>query len=197
MERTIGQHGEVAARKPPVEQAMDLFVYAPLGFVLEAPELLPKLIERGRRQVAMARVLGRFAVEKGEVRAGKQLSKLQEQAAATLAGLGLAFAQPDQRSSTTTAPGSAASSATAEDLAWAAVEASPPTTDGAVPEIVVVAPADPSALAIPDYDSLAASQVIPRLGGLSTGELEAVRAYEAAGRGRKTILNKIAQLQAG
>ena len=50
-------------------------------------------------------------------------------------------------------------------------------------------------LAIPDFDSLAASQVIPRLEGLSPEELEAVRAYEAGRRGRKTILNKIAQLQ--
>jgi hypothetical protein len=37
--------------------------------------------------------------------------------------------------------------------------------------------------------------VVNRLAGLSAGELEAVRAYEAANRGRKTILNKIAQLQ--
>ena len=50
-------------------------------------------------------------------------------------------------------------------------------------------------LAIPDYDNLSASQVIPRLGGLSPDELEAVRRYEAAERGRKTILGKIAQLQ--
>ena len=50
--------------------------------------------------------------------------------------------------------------------------------------------------AVPDYDGLAASQVIPRLAGLSPTELEDVRAYEAAKRGRKTILNKIAQLQA-
>ena len=50
-------------------------------------------------------------------------------------------------------------------------------------------------LAIPDYDSLAASQVVPRLRALDGTELEAVRAYEAAGRGRKTILNRIAQLQ--
>lgn len=51
-------------------------------------------------------------------------------------------------------------------------------------------------LAIPDYDSLSALQVVDRLPGLTAGELEAVRAYEAAHRGRKTILNKAAQLQA-
>ena len=45
-------------------------------------------------------------------------------------------------------------------------------------------------LAIPDYDSLAASQVVPRLAGLTADELEAVRAYEAAHRARRTILGE-------
>ena len=55
---------------------------------------------------------------------------------------------------------------------------------------------DPNALAIPGYDSLSASQVVQRLTGLSRPELEAVHAYEEAGRGRKTILTRVAQLQA-
>ena len=49
-------------------------------------------------------------------------------------------------------------------------------------------------LAIPDYDELSASQVVERLEGLDAGALEAVRRYEAAHRGRNTILGKIAQL---
>jgi hypothetical protein len=51
-------------------------------------------------------------------------------------------------------------------------------------------------LAIPDYDSLSASQVMPRLSSLSPEELEAVRFYEEEHRGRKTILNKVAQIRA-
>ena len=47
------------------------------------------------------------------------------------------------------------------------------------------------------YDTLSASQVVQRLGGLSGEELEAVRAYEEAGRRRKTILARVAQLQSG
>ncbi len=50
-------------------------------------------------------------------------------------------------------------------------------------------------LAIPDYDSLSASQVVPRLAGLTTEELEAVRLYEASHRARRTILGRVAQLQ--
>jgi hypothetical protein len=49
-------------------------------------------------------------------------------------------------------------------------------------------------LPIPDYDELSASQVVERLEGLDAGALEAVRRYEAAHRGRNTILGKIAQL---
>jgi hypothetical protein len=52
-------------------------------------------------------------------------------------------------------------------------------------------------LAIPGYDSLSAFQVVQRLAGLESHELEAVRAYESAGRGRRTILTKISQLQTG
>ena len=51
-------------------------------------------------------------------------------------------------------------------------------------------------LAIPDYDSLAASQVVSRLAGLRPTELTAVQRYELHHRGRKTILGRIAQLQA-
>jgi hypothetical protein len=50
-------------------------------------------------------------------------------------------------------------------------------------------------LAIPGYDSLAASQVAPRLAGLSAEELAAVSAYETAHRARRTILTRIRQLQ--
>ena len=56
--------------------------------------------------------------------------------------------------------------------------------------------AEARALAIPEYDNLSASQVVPRLDGLTADELEAVRRYERKHRHRKTILNRVAQLQA-
>lgn len=51
-----------------------------------------------------------------------------------------------------------------------------------------------SELAIPSYDSLSAPQVVQRLAGLSREEVAAVRAYEAATRGRRTILTRAEQL---
>ncbi|MFZ4518888.1 MAG: hypothetical protein ACOYOP_10890 [Microthrixaceae bacterium] len=49
-------------------------------------------------------------------------------------------------------------------------------------------------LAVPDYDALSASQVVPRLASLNPEELAAVRAYERAHRNRQTILGRVAQL---
>src|SRR5205823_2185120 len=51
-------------------------------------------------------------------------------------------------------------------------------------------PAEMSAAGLPirEYDGLSASQVVSRLTGLPPDELRAVRAYEEARRGRRTIL---------
>jgi len=54
-----------------VESALDVFVYAPLGLALEVRELLPKLAERGRGQVAITRLMSRFAIQKGRNEATK------------------------------------------------------------------------------------------------------------------------------
>lgn len=53
-----------------------------------------------------------------------------------------------------------------------------------------------SELPIQDYDSLAASQVVPRLATLAPDELKVVQRYEQATRHRQTILHRVAQLLA-
>ena len=64
------------------------------------------------------------------------------------------------------------------------------------PEMVEALAPDAVELAIPDYDELSASQVVARLDGLGDDELAALRAYEDAHRGRRTILYKIDHLTA-
>ncbi|HEY5171877.1 MAG TPA: hypothetical protein VIK54_09145, partial [Acidimicrobiia bacterium] len=54
--------------------------------------------------------------------------------------------------------------------------------------------ASSAGLPIPGYDALSASQVVERLMGLTRAELDAVHAYEASHRQRRTILGKIEQL---
>lgn len=157
---------------------MDLFVYAPLGLLLNAEELLPQLIEKGRQQVGMARMFGEFAVKQGQTEAEKAVARVQETAGEVLGQLGGRRNHLDpiapERTMTQAADPPSAAQAPAPEPSGPAVET----------------------LAIPDYDSLSASQVVPRLEGLARSELDAVRAYESVHRGRKTILNKIAQLQA-
>ena len=61
---------------------------------------------------------------------------------------------------------------------------------------VSAARSDTSADHLPlgDYESLAASHVVARLGRLSAAELAQIREFEEANRGRRTILGKIEQL---
>lgn len=159
--------------KRPIEQAFDLAVYAPLGFVLEARKLIPTFVERGRAQVQMAKVVGQFAVKQGQAEAGKRLAKAQDQAMGVIGEFGLGSSPAE--------PAPVEPRPVVEDSAPA--RSNPQSGDGA------------EDLAIPSYDSLAASQVIPRLESLSAEELAAVARYERAHRARKTILGKINQIQ--
>jgi hypothetical protein len=173
------------ARRGVVEQALSYTVYAPLGFALEARGLLPRFIERGRSQILLARVVGKYAVRQGAAGAEGVAIRAQEQALALLRRLGLVPAPEGP------VPPGATPAADGHD---GGVERDGPPT-GADTGVRTDPPVDPATLAIPDYDSLSASQVVPRLAGLTGEELELVRAYEAGTRGRKTILNRIAQLQ--
>lgn len=184
----MGKNGGVTEPKSAVDQALDLLFYAPVGLAVAAREVVPGLVERGRQQldpqVAVARTVGQLAMAQGRAQTGKVIDRALSQAQATLAQLGVL---------PTEAP---APSAGDPGTRVADPSAQPPTATAEEP----MATRDrdgPGAvgLAIPDYDSLSASQVVPRLSSLSTEELEAVRVYEAGHRGRKTVLNKVAQLQ--
>ena len=201
--------------KNPADRAIELFVFAPLGLALSARELLPELVERGRQQVSgqvsMARMIGQFAVKQGTIEAEKAFERARASAQSTLEQLGVlpdeAAARPSATAApTTSATGTAPGTPATVTPATATPPPSPAPTGGAgaasAATPVAATTADAGAgepapeLAIPDYDSLSASQVLPRLSGLSPSELEAVRAHEATHRGRKTILSKVAQLQA-
>ena len=177
---------DVSEHKTPIDQALDLFVYVPVGLALSVRELVPKLVERGRKQVssqaAMARMIGEFAFRQGQQEAGKALDQARKQAEGVLAGL-----RPPPRPARP--PLRAASTAASGPTAERPVEApAPPSGNGQ-------RRTEAAGLAIPGYDSLSASQVVQRLAGLTRDELEAVRSYEEAGRPRKTILTRVAQLQ--
>lgn len=187
---SVGQNGEVTDSKRPAEQAVELAVFAPIGFALEAKSLLPTFVERGRQQVMMAKMVGRFAVTQGQAVGKRRLSQAQAQAEALLAEFGVGAPAPER---------STGADRTAADQNGSRSPVAPTSATSTTPapasDRVAQSSAASADLAIADYDSLAASHVIPRLAGLDDVELEAVRAYESAHRARKTILGKIAQLQ--
>jgi hypothetical protein len=192
--------------KGPIGQAIDVLVYAPIGLFFEGPTVLQKLVTDGKGHARGARVFGEFAVKQGRAELSRRLSSFEEQAGEVLRTLGVL---PDDEA---TGPGASPPPGTgARRTGGPAADGSSPggspssSSAGAPPAGAAAAngngaapehPAPPvGELAITDYDSLSASQVVVRLDGLEPDELEAVRAYESAHRGRKTILNKVAQLQ--
>lgn len=214
-------------QRSPFDNALDLLVYAPVGLALTAAEELPKLAAKGRAQVqgqvAIARMVGQFAVAQGRKEIEKRLGGPPRTAAAV---------RPDPAPPAESSPSPAASVATGDGGDEASYErlsgrgarggsgrgaADPGIAGGAgggtgddadeggeaeVGDVIDVdfgtprqqaVPAD--GLAIPGYDSLSASQVVQRLAGLSQEELAAVGQYEAAHRGRRTILTRVGQLK--
>ena len=173
--------------KSPIEKAVELAVYAPVGFLNFMRSMLPGWIEGGRQEVqtrlSTAKVMTEFAVAQGR----QETEKAVTQAAEVIGGLA---ARRNQNGPAPARPAAPPAPAAAPAPAAPTVASTPSVAASNGPR-----PSDDT-LAIPGYDSLAASQVVQRLAGLSGAELEAVRAYEAATRGRRTILNKVDQLQA-
>jgi hypothetical protein len=231
-------------RKSLLEQALDVCLYAPVGLAISVTEELPQLIDKGRArvnsQLAMAKMVGTFAVAQGQ----REAERVVRQATGRVSEAGpfgtgpfgtppareAGPTTPPAREAGPTAPPTGAEPGGVDAAPWTTPESGPEPTDGdgagvsstadgsarsdgaaaavpstgspagedtsAPPPAPETPPGDPSALAIPGYDALSASHVVQRLAGLASDELEAVRTYEAATRGRRTVLNRIAQLQA-
>lgn len=175
----------------PLDLALDLLVYVPVGLAITAAEELPRLAEKGRNrignQISMARVVGQFAVGRGRQTIEKRLAGPAP--ARSWPPSGARVEAPGPYDDLTNASGPVVPSAPAP-----AAGPEDPASTRSAPAPSGPSP-DPDALAIPGYDSLSASQVVQRLAGLSGEELSAVRTYEGSHRGRRTILNRIDQLQ--
>jgi len=209
-----------ADRKDIADKALDLVVYGPVGLALylrdTAPHFARLFVARGRNELRQARAVGELAttlggprlrrvldesVSKARVRVGEVMGTLGSIAedACALGEEPRATEQPadepawDERDwdEPDVAPagrynGADANGQAAEPMSPAVTWSLAGTTGGdRIPA---------SSLAIGDYDSLAATQIVERLEGLSPSELEAIRSYEVAHRSRYTILGKIDQL---
>lgn len=179
------EHGQVSPDRSPLDEVLDLFVYAPVGLAITAAEELPKMIDRGRdvlgSSVNAARVIGRVAVNQGRVEVSRLASQWNDLSSVLRSGA----MTPRRETGRDEAP------APRHD----ATPARPPVTTTARPT-KRAAPAPPT-LGIPGYESLSASQVVSRLDGLTPGQRAAVKEYESSTRGRRTILGRIAQIESG
>jgi hypothetical protein len=160
--------------KNPLRRTLDLCVFAPVGLAVTVVEDLPDLIAKGRRRVELelgnARVVGRFVVNRGQRRVSGHLDDLLH---------GTADGEVDDEDVPGTEPVAAQPGSTA-------TEPVRPPRDSAAAAVV--------SGALADYDTLSASQVVPRLESLGTDELEAVLRYEASHRNRRTIMRRASQL---
>jgi hypothetical protein len=202
--------------KSPGDRLLELVVFGPTGLAVTIVEEFPKLVEKGRHrvegQVHTARLVGQFAVQMGRRQLEQSLGHLGAQADAGSSHGDVR--DGDVRDSDVGAPDvdrRAGSSAPGAGLGGARSQgpAMPGRADEGEAAPTPWRPSvwlgsggpngsgSPSSLAIPGYDSLSASQVVQRLEGLSSAELEEVRAHEAAHRQRRTILHRVEQLLTG
>ena len=207
----------VPDEKPPVEKAVELLVYAPVGMALYVRDMLPSMmgifVSRGKREVQSHRtppppptavppvppeVKRRIDESVGMARV---VAEGGFGVAREVAGSGIGVARD--------VAGNALSQFLALRTNGTEPEPPPPPPRARAGTCVertgratgaarrrVASPTSPAAdaLPIPDYDELSASQVVERLDGLDRESLEAIRRYETDHRGRNTILGKIAQL---
>lgn len=197
-----------------LEQLLDLLVYAPLGLALESKELLPKLAERGRGQVALMRLAQRVAADSaGRSVAGEQLRNTLLDTLDNLAdwfgadacyadsATGKAAAGNDQQATADSADAAASDSHEAvaadktsgdDDLARTAQTAPQPGAQRSAGD--AAAAKDSNAEPFAGYDSMTAKDIIAVLSGLSEPELADVAGYERRNRARSTVLNRVARL---
>lgn len=155
----------------PVEQLLNLFLYAPIGLFSKGSEALPELVERGRTQASNARVIGQFALGATNAKARKSLSDAEAHFQEFLRIVGES-ARPSSKASESSSSSSSTKKATAEASVNHGVED-----------------------LIKDYDNLTAAQILPFLAPLGAEQLERIETYEQSQRARKTVLNRLRQLR--
>ena len=174
--------------RSPLDEALDLFVFAPVGLAITAVEELPKMIERGRDvlgdSVNAARVIGRVAVNQGKVEFSRIASQWNDLGSVMRSGAMQGRPTRSRRTAEEPAPLHDATPA-------------PKAVSAPAPRSAKRSGPAPASIGIPGYESLSASQVVSRLDGLTPEQRSAVKEYETATRGRRTILGRIAQIESG
>jgi len=154
-----------------LERLVTAAVETPIALGTKLVGAIPGTVSRVQQEVALARFIGKIAVDQGRREIKRRLD---------------GDPPVDRRR-----PGGPAEQAPAETSAPDDRPAvAEPETDP------VEAPPVPNMhdLALADYDQLPASQIVAMLGDLTPAERSAIGDYETAHRNRRTVLGRLAQL---
>jgi hypothetical protein len=166
----------------PLQRALDLLVFAPVGIALTVAEDLPGLIGKGHQRletdVKNARVVGRIVVAQGQRQLIERVSKLLHRGSS----------DDTDDASEPTAPAGGVDGALRATTALSSRPVPTPRPNADPADGVIVEGA------LAGYDTLSASQVVRRLESLGPDELTALQRYEASHRNRHTILNRAHQI---
>ena len=207
----------------PVEQLIELLVYAPIGLLYEYDDVLPKLIRRGKSQVQLARVIGQMAVKgrQGDPTAAVgEVAGMATNAVARLitdlgSQIGLAprddesaagegseapRSDSDRQRGVESESGSEQSMESEPEEAEASEfqpERSESQAEAAVPRDAAdgLDQVEDEPLPVAGYDGLTAREIIGLLDDLSPAQRDRIRAHEEQGRNRKTVLAKLDRLE--
>ena len=167
--------------RPPLARLVELAVVVPVEVGSRLIEAVPAVVdkvpsaaERVKREIVLARFLGKLVVDQGvrELRSRLTPEHGHGDPAAS-------DTEPERDGAPAAAPQSA--SVEPADVPPADV----PSAD--IPDVAT--------LALADYDHLSSAQIVGKLDGLDDAEREAIERYEASGRHRRTILGKLEQLR--
>ena len=150
----------------PPVRLIDLLLFAPVGLVTLVQRELPQLVATGKTRVDNRITLAKFVGRMAVRQTSNEFNRRMQ-------------SLEQARAAAASHPG--------------AITASSKDTDDSTAHNQTSSPAN---LGIDDYDTLAAAHIVQRLSSLSAAQLGQIRAYEQANRARRTILGKIAQLQA-
>jgi len=173
----------VTEERRPIDLALDVFLYAPVGASLEVWNRVPDLAAVGRKRLAAqapaAKLVGRFAVAAG-------LSKLEDRFG-DFAARGRQAVSTDESES--------AQPPDVDEPSPLIAGSRLATSQQAVTAEGVAAAKEPTMeVAIGGYDELKAIEIVALLATLTPDQRETVRMRELNGRARRTILAKLDHL---
>jgi hypothetical protein len=175
--RSSPPEAEAEGERTPLARLVELACAVPVevgGRLIDAVpsvvEQVPSAAERVKREIVLARFLGKMVVDQGVRELRTRLAP-----------------HDDEPATTPEAPVAPAAAPAVQRAAPVGADALAVDDDDAP---------DVSSLALADYDHLSSAQIVGKLDGLDAAERRAIERYERAGRCRRTILGKLAQLEA-